>query len=132
MFAAMQLVEYEPTNVLKGELKDTSVVASHYVVFNSPTADAREDHPQLSPVLFRPGRELIVLLNAGPGKFWPEASACTTRANEACAMVSNDEQHIELAKAAKSNPIPAFTVENESCGVLAVEEWRAKVLELLK
>jgi hypothetical protein len=132
MFAAMQLVEYVPIQILKGEVKETSIVASHYVVSSSASVDVREDHPQLSPALFQQGRQLIVLLNAGPGKSWQEASACTARSNELCAMVSKDEQHIELAKAAKSNPVPTFTVESENCGVLPLEAWKTTVINFLK
>ena len=132
MFAAMQLVEYEPTRVLKGELKQTSMVVSHYVVSNSATADTHEDRPQLSPALFLPGREVIVLLNQGPGKFWEESSRCATRENELCSMVSKDERRVGLAQAAKANPDPTYTVENENCGVLPADEWQATVANLLK
>jgi len=65
MFAAMQLVEYEPVESLKGKLDQSSIVVSHYVVANSLTADAKEPH--LSPDLFRPGRKVVLFLNSGEG-----------------------------------------------------------------
>ena len=130
MLAAMQLVEYEPTKVLRGKLAKTSIVASHYVVANSATADERQ--AQLLPALFHPGREVIVLLNSGPGEFWPEASGCKVHTNKLCAMVSNDKQHVELAKAAKTEPDPTYNVQDENCGVLSGEEWKETVSNLLK
>ncbi len=41
MFAAMQLVEYEPIESLKGKLEQPTIIASHYVVANSLIADAK-------------------------------------------------------------------------------------------
>lgn len=129
MFVAMQLVEYEPSEVLKGELKKGPIVASHYVVFNSATAD--KDVPQLSPELFKVGRELVVFLKRGPGKFWTEASSCKSRRNKLCAMVSEDQAHKELAEGAASEPVPGYTVENENCGVLPSEPQSVELLRKL-
>jgi len=132
MLAAMQLVEYEPTEVLKGKLEKTPLVASNYVVANSATADTDEERPQLLPALFHPGREVVVLLTSGPGKFWPEASGCKDRTNKLCAMVSNDKQHVELAKASKAEPDPTYNVQDENCGVLSADKWKETVISLLK
>jgi hypothetical protein len=131
MLAAMQLVEYEPTEVLKGKLEKSSIVTSHYVVANSAIADRDEERPQLLPALFHPGREVIVLLNSGPGKFWPEASGCKTQTNKLCAMVSSDPQHVELARVSKTEPDPTYNVQDENCGVLSADEWKETVIKLL-
>jgi hypothetical protein len=119
MFAAMQLVEYEPVESLKGKLDQPTIVASHYVVSNSLTADAK--HPQLSPDLFREGHKVIVFLDRGPGQFWTEASGCKAQDNKACALVANDEEHRKLATAARVEPKPGYSVKDENCGVLGAD-----------
>jgi hypothetical protein len=119
MFAAMQLVEYEPVESLKGKLDQSLIVASHYVVSNSVMADARR--AQLSPNLFGPGHKVIIFLDRGPGQFWAEASRCKSLDNKACALVANDDEHRALSRAAKDEPQPGYTVKDENCGVLAAD-----------
>lgn len=120
-FAAMQVVQYKPVTYIKGHISKSSFVASHYVVSGSRTADIEK--PQLSPELFKPGRKLVLFLSNGPGQFWQEASGCKTLANSLCAMVGDSDEHKALAKEAQTDPLPDYSVKDENCGVLAVEDW---------
>jgi len=127
-FAAMQAVEYEVVAVLKGKIKKPSLVASHSVVYNSVTAD--REKPQLAPDLFKPGQELILLLEKGPGKFWNESMACASLENQMCALIASDEKK-EAAKRVKSVPQPEYSAPNENCGVLVNNEENRKLIKYL-
>jgi hypothetical protein len=129
MFAAMQLVEYVPIELLKGKLDQTSIVVSHYVVSNSSMADTKR--PQLSPDLFRPGHRVIAFLDRGSGQFWIEASGCKSQANKTCVRVANDEEHQSLAEAAKNEPQPSYTVKDENCGVLSADPEQIRTIKTL-
>jgi hypothetical protein len=52
--------------VLKGRVSENEIVVEHVIVDNSLTADM--DVPQLSPLLFRQGNQVVLFL-------WPNASA---------------------------------------------------------
>ncbi len=71
----------------------------------------------------------MVFLDSGPGQFWTEASGCKSQDNKACTVVSNDAEHMNLARAAKSDPQPAYNVKDENCGVLAADSDGALMIK---
>jgi hypothetical protein len=38
-------------------------------------------------------------------------------------MVGSSDEHKNLANEAKAEPIPAYSVKDEDCGVLSIEDW---------
>jgi hypothetical protein len=59
-FVALQQVQSNVKEVLKGELTPREIEVGHYVVKNSRTADI--DRPRLSPKLFVKGNQLVLFL----------------------------------------------------------------------
>ncbi len=71
MFAAMQVVEYQPVRWSKGRVKAKTLLVSHYVVYGSATAGTE---PELDSQFFKVGNQMFLLFDKGPGRFWKEAS----------------------------------------------------------
>jgi hypothetical protein len=63
--ASVQHVHYKVLETLKGNVTRTDIDAGHYVVANSLTADRKS--PQLSPVLFKPGNHVVLMLTRERG-----------------------------------------------------------------
>jgi hypothetical protein len=63
LIASTQCVRYLVKTTLKGDEVSGEIDVGHFVVSNSYTAD--KDSPRLSPILFKKGNQLVLMLKSG-------------------------------------------------------------------
>jgi hypothetical protein len=101
-FPVVQRVLYKVEEIIKGEVRESTINVGHYVIAMSPTADPEK--PQLSPKLFRKGQSIILFLQTDPGKGYVDNQDINDRevksflSLDPCGLLSASEENIRIVK----------------------------------